>query len=123
MDDDEIKNFEIKDVTSNLYRLVPEVKEEIINALQVYSRLPLNKRNFVISQALTELQHPVDVNAPPAPTVAPIAITHSDAVKEANFRNTITVIRKAISFELDRAEDENVREILTRLLSRVPDVL
>lgn len=123
MDEDEIKSFEVKDVTSNLYRIVPEVRNEIINALQAYSRLPVKKSDVAISQALTTLQYPIDVTAPPAPTIMPISIMHSDAVKEANFKNTLTVIKKAITFERDKAEAEEVREILTRLLVRVPDVV
>lgn len=123
MDEDVIRNYDVKDVTSNLYRIVPDVRDEIITAITAYRKIPVKKHDAALTAALMALESPIDVTAPPAPTVRPINVLHSDAIKEANFQNTLTVIKKSITIELERAQSDETREALTRLLSRVPDVI
>ena len=121
--DDDI--FEIKDTTSHLYRIVPEVRVLILNALGIMARLPTANDKSKIDQAINALGYPLQSSG----TIEPIAVpapsvpTHSDPIKEATWRNTLDVIRLTVKREIATSTDSKVKEQLERILHVIPNMI
>lgn len=112
----------IKDTTSNLYRIVPEVKELILTVLAVFERLPTDTDRATISMARQALTFPLETNTSEPAQPAPITKVEPppvDAIKEAQFRNVLTVIRRTVETEMGKADPAN-REQFARILARIP---
>jgi hypothetical protein len=122
--DEQITKVDIKSVTTNLYRIAPDVKQEIKKALECYVRLPINVNRILVTRAMNDLMNPIDVNAPPEVTPLPVPLNiPSGTIQEANLKNSLEALKQAITIEKNNTENQETKEALNKVLQRVPDFL
>jgi len=113
--------LEVKDTTTHLYRIVPEVKTLILNALATVEKLPLSFDRALLDRAKRSLDNPIEkVIDETNNSVQPIISSsdkHSDLLKEAQWANYLATIRMTIEREMNGSEN---KEQLERILARIP---
>ena len=114
---------EQKDLISNQYRITPEVKDTIFLALNVLEQLPIKKDIILINRARNDLNFPLTLTGQPDTKddiKSPIVV--SDQLRDANFKNTIELLRRFINNEKDKTQIEETKIVLERVLQQLPKI-
>jgi ribosomal protein RSM22 (predicted rRNA methylase) len=124
--------IEKKDITSHRYRIPPEVKEFIFKALNIYESLPILQDKVLLTRARNDLSFSLqeinnnfenNIKEEKKPEVKEDTTVPSDPLKEANYKNALILIKKIINTEIKKSKSDEVKEVLNRVIQKMPSDL
>jgi hypothetical protein len=118
MENQDIEKDDVKDIATNIYRIVPEVRDVLLRALDYFQRLPVAMDKAIITRAFMDLSYPLQINAPQTSqqTMAPNLL-------QVKYDNLVTLFKRELSSEQTKATSPEIKKVLDRILLHMNDVL
>lgn len=109
-----------KEIYNQLYRLAPDIRYTILNALDYVLKLPLGNDRPSLLAAKGALEKNVNVQNI-AQNNAPSVMNKNEVIKEAEWMNKQKVLKNYMQTALAEAKQIETQEILKKLLNVLAD--